>query len=89
MNISEYGFVTVGAIAVICYVAGHFWKLSAFDDKWIPIVVGVLGGILGIAGFYVIPDYPATDILNAIAVGIVSGAGSTWANQLYKQLKGE
>lgn len=89
MNVSEFGFATVAAIAVICYLCGHFWKISAFNDKWIPVVVGVLGGILGVAGFYIMPEYPANDILNAIAVGIVSGAGSTWANQLFRQLKGE
>ena len=34
-----------------------------------------------------IPDFPANDILNAIAVGIVSGLSSTGVNQIYKQVK--
>ena len=44
------------------------------------------GGVLGIVGMYVIPDFPAHDVLNAVAVGIVSGLASTGVNQVYKQL---
>lgn len=42
--------------------------------------------MLGIVGMYVIPDFPAKDVLNALAVGIVSGLASTGVNQVYKQL---
>ena len=35
---------------------------------------------------YTIPDFPAKDILNALAVGIASGLASTGANQIVKQL---
>ena len=56
-------------------------------DNYIPVIVGAFGGILGVLGMYVIPDFPAQDILNAIAVGIVSGLSSTGVNQVYKQLK--
>ena len=35
---------------------------------------------------FVIPDFPAKDIMNAIAVGIVSGLASTGVNQAYKQI---
>jgi ribonucleotide monophosphatase NagD (HAD superfamily) len=52
-----------------------------------PVVVGIVGGILGVVGMYVIPDFPANDVLNAIAVGIVSGLASTGVNQIYKQVK--
>lgn len=36
---------------------------------------------------YVIPNFPATDVLDAIAVGIVSGLASTGVNQIQKQVK--
>jgi len=52
------------------------------------VIVGVAGGILGVVGMFVIPDFPAQDVLNAVAVGIVSGLASTGVNQAYKQLKG-
>jgi len=87
MDISTMG--TVLAIVVITYLIGLAAKrMNAIDDEWIPVIVGVSGGILGVIGMYVIPDFPAHDILNAIAVGIVSGLASTGVNQAYKQLKG-
>lgn len=79
---------TVVAIVVITYLIGLGTKaIPQIKDNYIPIIVGVAGGILGIVGMYVIPDFPANDILNAIAVGIVSGLSSTGVNQIYKQVK--
>lgn len=90
MDISTMG--TVVAIVVITYLIGIACKaIAAIKDELIPVIVGVAGGILGIVGMHVIPDFPATDVLNAVAVGIVSGLASTGVNQAYKQLfvKGE
>ena len=79
---------TVVAIVVITYLIGLCAKaIPHIKDNYIPIIVGTAGGILGIIGMYVIPDFPANDILNAIAVGIVSGLSSTGVNQIYKQVK--
>ena len=79
---------TVVAIVVITYLIGLGAKaIPQIKDNFIPIIVGNAGGILGIIGMYVIPDFPANDILNAIAVGIVSGLSSTGVNQIYKQAK--
>ena len=79
---------TVVAIVVITYLIGMGAKLvPMIKDECIPVIVGGIGGILGIIGMYVIPDFPANDILNAIAVGIVSGLASTGVNQVYKQAK--
>lgn len=87
MDISTVG--TVVAIVVICYLVGLAAKRSQrVKDETIPVIVGVAGGILGVVGMYVMPDFPANDILNAIAVGIASGLASTGVNQAYKQLKG-
>ena len=79
---------TVVAIVVITYLIGLGAKtIPQVKDNYIPITVGIAGGILGVVGMYVIPDFPASDILNAIAVGIVSGLSSTGVNQIYKQVK--
>lgn len=86
MDISS--MTTVIAIVVICYLIGLAAKtIPAVKDNYIPVIVGTFGGVLGVLGMYVIPDFPAQDILNAIAVGIVSGLSSTGVNQVYKQLK--
>lgn len=79
---------TVVSIVVITYLIGIAAKaIPSVKDNYIPIIVGVAGGILGVVGMYVIADFPANDVLNAIAVGIVSGLASTGVNQIYKQVK--
>ena len=88
MDISTIG--TVVAIVVITYLIGLGAKLCPkIKDNVIPVIVGVAGGILGAVGMYVIPDFPAQDIMNAVAVGIVSGLASTGADQVVKQTKKE
>ena len=79
---------TVVAIVVICYLAGLLCKqLPKVKDNFIPSIVGILGGVLGVVGMFVIPEFPASNVLDAIAVGIVSGLASTGANQAVKQIK--
>ena len=79
---------TVVAIMVITYLIGYASKqIPQVKDNIIPIIVGVAGGVLGIVGMFVIPGYPADNILDAIEVGIVSGMASTGVNQIYKQVK--
>lgn len=86
MDFTQVG--TCIAIIVICYLIGIGAKLiPGIKDDYIPVIVGVFGGILGMVGLYVIPDFPANDILNAISVGIVSGLASTGVNQIYKKAK--
>lgn len=81
------GIASVAAITVICYLAGLGVKVSGLDNKFIPLIVGVLGGVLGGVGMQFMPDFPANDVVTAIAVGIVSGLAATGIDQLGKQLK--
>ncbi len=84
MDITQIG--TVLAIVVIAYLVGLAAKLfPTVPDKAIPVIVGITGGVLGVVGMYVMPDFPANDVLNAVAIGIVSGLASTGVNQIYKQ----
>lgn len=83
----DFGIANVAAITVICYLAGLIAKAMPLDDRYIPIVCGVCGAVLGVAGLYLgLPDFPAGDPLTALAVGIVSGLAATGANQVFKQL---
>lgn len=86
MDLSSFGIASVAVITVICYLIGQVVKASGVDNKWIPIVVGVAGGVLGVVGMHIMPDFPAQDYLTAIAVGIVSGLAATGVNQVAKQL---
>ena len=84
----DLGIASVAAITVIAYLIGYIWKTAdPLDDKWIPCVCGVAGCILGIVAYLIkIPDFPANDVINAAAVGIVSGLAATGINQIGKQL---
>lgn len=87
MSNMDFGIASVAAITVICYLAGLIAKALPLDDRYIPIVCGVCGAVLGVAGLYLgLPDFPANDPLTALAVGIVSGLAATGANQVFKQL---
>jgi hypothetical protein len=83
----EMGIASVAAITVICYLVGQGVKATSVDNKFIPVIVGAIGGALGIAALYInLPDFPATDPLTAVAVGIVSGLAATGADQITKQM---
>ena len=86
MDISGFGIASVAVITVICYLIGMAVKATAIENKWIPIVVGVSGGVLGVVGMLIMADFPAADYLTAVAVGIVSGLASTGVNQIAKQM---
>ena len=87
MNFDILGIIAVPAIAIICYLVGLGVKATPLDDKFIPIIVGAVGGIIGTVAFLTgMPSFPANDVITAIAVGIVSGLASTGINQIYKQL---
>ena len=68
---------------------GQLVKATGLDNKYIPVIVGVAGGALGVLGMFVMPEFPATDYMTAVAVGIVSGLAATGINQVYKQLTKE
>lgn len=77
---------TVLGIAVICYLIGLGVKISPLDDKYIPLIVGVCGGALGALGMSTMADYPASNFIDAVAVGIASGLAATGTDQVFKQL---
>ena len=83
----DFGIASVAAITVIAYLVGIGCKAAgSVKDELIPVICGCVGAVLGIAGLYLMPDFPATDAINALAVGIVSGLAATGVNQIYKQL---
>ena len=83
----EFGVVGVAAITVICYLVAQAVKATALDNKWLPVLCGLVGGVLGVVALYTgLQDFPATDPLTAAAVGVVSGLAATGVNQICKQL---
>ena len=83
----NFGIASVVAITVIAYLIGIGLKASALDNKWIPVICGAVGAVLGVIALHIMPDYPADDYISAIAVGIVSGLAATGVDQAVKQFK--
>ena len=84
----DLGIAGVAAITVIAYVIGLLVKATRLNNKWIPIICGVCGGIIGaLALAFHMPDFPADDYFTAVAVGIMSGLTATGVNQIFKQMK--
>lgn len=77
---------TVAAITAICFFIGLCVKASPLDDRFIPVIVGVCGAALGAVGLSVIPNFPADNMIDAVAVGIASGLAATGLHQIGKQL---
>lgn len=85
----DFEMAGVAVITVIVYLIGMAVRATSLDHKWIPVICGLCGGLLGITAFFwcPIPNFPATDALSAAAIGIVSGLAATGADQIGKQLK--
>jgi hypothetical protein len=83
----DFGIANVVAITVIVYIIGLAVKATKLDNKWIPVICGMSGVVLGIVALYIgVPDFPATDPMTAAAVGGASGLAATGIDQITKQL---
>ncbi len=88
-------FTSVPIIVVCCYIVGEIYKLifkkKTEAYKFIPVLLAVIGGILGVVIFFTNPEmiFDADNVWIALGVGIVSGVSSTGTNQIVKQLFGK
>lgn len=84
----NFGIANVTAITVICYLICEGVKTTKLDSKYVPIIAGFFGAVLGVVAFLThMPDFPAEDILTALAVGIVSGLSATGVHEAAKIVK--
>jgi len=85
-------FTSVPIIVVCCYIVGEIYKVLFKNKqeayKLIPILVVILGGLLGVIIFLTSPEMilNADNVWVALGIGIVSGASSTGTNQIIKQI---
>lgn len=87
MELNVLGIVGVATITLICFGIAFALKKAGFiPSKYIPLLCMVLGLVLGLVAYFLIPDFPADDWLTAAAVGIASGWAATGAHQSVKQL---
>ncbi len=83
-----FGVVDVAAITVVVYLLAMALRITVLPSRWIPIICGICGGMLGAAAFLWMPisGFPADDLLTAVAVGISSGLAATGFDQIGKQI---
>ena len=82
----DFGIAGVAVITVIAYLVGLAVKATAIPNRWIPVICAAVGGALGVTGMFTMASFPATDVLSAMAVGIVSGLAATGLDQTMKQM---
>ena len=79
----------IPSITVISYLVGEIFKVIILKKKskykYIPIIVGITGGVLGLINEILYPVF--NNYMESIMIGIISGLASTGANQLIKQMK--
>ncbi len=83
---SFMGVQTVPEIVILCLLVGLAVKVSPLDNKYIPVIVGAAGGAVGIAAFYVMPSFQGSNLIYALASGVISGLAATGLHQAIKQL---
>lgn len=86
MSIEDLGILAIPAIVVVVFVLVEAVKATKIDNKWLPVIAGTFGGILGEVAMFIMQDFPANDYITAFAVGAVSGFAATGIHQVYKQL---
>ncbi len=93
MDITNYIENELYIIVPVLYVIGIiFKKTEAIDDRWIPILLGVMGILLatGYKWANYLPTNPAeyvAIIYAGITQGILCAAASVYANNILKQIK--
>lgn len=85
--------ICVPAIVAVVYVLIEAYKkiIAKGREKWlnfVPLIATVLGGIFGVAIFYIAPQIIiASNVWVALVVGLCSGLSATGTNQIFKQLE--
>lgn len=93
MDIMNYVKPELIVVAIVLYIIGMGIKKAKYiDDKYIPLILGVIGIVLAAIWVFANVSLNSTqDILMAIFTSVVQGilvAGlSTYVNQLIKQAK--
>ncbi len=84
--------LSVPIIVIICYLIGEIYKVVYKDKselyKLIPIILSLVGGVIGVLMYVTNKEmiFNASNVWVALEIGIVSGASSTGANQIIKQI---
>lgn len=79
-------------IPVLYLIGAGLKRAEVFENKYIPLGLGLLGALLGAAWLLVFRDAEYNtmqSLLMGAVQGILCAGCSVYANQIYKQLKAE
>ena len=84
-------YLGIPSIIIICYLIGEISKLllrKKRNYKYIPIIVGISGGILGLISYYISPNIVLNvkEPIIAISLGIISGLASIGSHEVIVKL---
>ena len=85
-------YIGIPSIIVICYLVGEIFKLLILKKKskykYVPIIVGTTGGVLGILSYFISPNIVLNvdDPFIATSIGIVSGLASTGSHEIITKI---
>ena len=84
-------YISIIGITIICYVFGEVFKVLVNyrkeKYKYIPVIVSVVGGLIGIVLYITNKELllNANNLFDAIVIGIISGSASTSSNEIIKK----
>ena len=84
--------ISIPAIATVVYWVINLLKYTFNNSekfkRFIPLTAAVLGSLIGVLCFYIVPSIiPADNPLIALVIGAASGLTATGSHQLLKQLE--
>ena len=85
-------FTSVPIIVLCCYIVGEIYKVLFKNKentyKLIPVLVAIVGGVLGVLIYLTSPEmiFNVDNLWIALGIGIISGFSATGTNQVVKQL---
>lgn len=87
LSIPSMPFIVL-TVYIIIFVMKKFVFKTDEQRKSIPPVAAVIGGLIGIALFYKVPEsIGAANIVEACTTGMGSGLAAVGCNQVFKQFK--
>lgn len=85
-------FISIPVIVVLSYLVGEILKVCFKSNKdlkkLIPVMVTLLGGVIGIIIFLTDKEFlKVSSVYDAILLGLVSGAASTGTKEIIRNIK--
>lgn len=94
MNYQDYVKTELLVLVPVLYLLGAGLKKSLVSDRWIPLILGLVGVILSAVWVLATADVSgmrqmAAAVFTAVTQGVLVAGASVYVNQIYLQAKKE